>query len=1112
MAAVLTQSPRAIAAAAAWPLRIVTATSVFDGHDVAINLVRRLLKDRGAEVVHLGHNRPVAEIVRAVLQEDADAVAVSSYQGGHLEFFRYLLEELRAHDAGHVRVFGGGGATITATEVAELEAAGMVKVYTPEDGRVLGLEGMADDLLRRTLERASERPPPAGADSEAAVGRWLTAIERGETRREAWPRATRTAAPVIGITGPGGAGKSTLLDELLRRLLAAFPELTVAVLAMDPTPARGRGGALLADRLRINCLDSRRVFMRSQATRRAHLATSAAAPDSVAFLRQAGFGLVVVETAGTGQGDTELVELADVRLYVMTSDYGAPTQLEKIAMLDHADFVVLNKRDKPGALDAVHALSREWQRRRHRAPAVYPTMANHYSDPGLDRLFAALCARLAALPGQAGGWSPPVAETHAAAETPIVPPGRTRYLAEIAAAGRAERAAIEDRARAAARAQAHHESLRALGDPQLPAPLKRYTHDTLPAPNETMARLRRAYNEALDEIGDEHLAQLGAWPVLRARCDVGGRESLSRLRIPAVAAPDYQSWGELTRFLGKENVPGEYPYTAGVHARRRDAEEPTRMFAGEGTPERTNRRFHYLARGQPAVRLSTAFDPVTLYGENPSARPDLYGRIGMSGVSVATLDDLKKLYSGFDLATPHTSVSMTINGPAPVALAWFLNAAIDQAVEKHLRASARLSQVERLIAALRRERPRYDGALPDGHDGLGLMLLGVSGAELLDPDTYARIAANVIGRVRGTVQADILKEDQAQNECLFPLEFALRLMGDMQAWLIAQGARHYYGVSMSGYHIAEAGANPVTQLAFTLANAFTLLEYYLARGLKADEVAPRFSFFFSNGLDPEYAVIGRVARRVWARALKHVYRAGPTAQRLKYHVQTSGRSLQARDIAFNDVRTTLEALYAYADHCNSLHTNAYDEAVTTPTEESVRRALAIQFIVSRELGLSLNENPLQGSFLIEHLTDAVEEAVYREFDRINERGGVLGAMEGLYQRAEIQEESREFERRKQDGSLPVVGVNTFLAERAADAVRTPLTRASDAERHAQIEAVALFRRIHAEAAPAALARLKATARSGGNVFAELMETVRCCSLGEITHALYEVAGRYRRNL
>jgi len=1128
------------------PLRFISAASLFDGHDAAINLIRRLLQAHGAEVIHLGHNRSVADIVRAAVQEDADAIACSSYQGGHLEYFKYMVDMLRELGAEHIRIVVGGGGTITTAEAAELEAYGVERIYRPEHGMQLGLDGMMEDVL----QRVRAWPIPAfderafDAHSHRDLGRMISALEASvahphltEDLRRRWPRQDGSA-PVLGITGTGGAGKSSLTDELLNRLLHSFPDLTVAVLAVDPTRRRS-GGALLGDRIRMNSLADGRIFMRSIATRRQHLATSAVLKDTVALLRRAGFGLIIVETAGIGQSDSEIIDLVDLSLYVMTGDYGAASQLEKIDMLDFADLVALNKFEKRGAEDALRDVRRQWQRN-HQAfllPAdevpVYPTVASRFNDDGVNRLFGALCAQLAtADPEHAGRWQ--LALPPARASTPpqaIIPGSRSRYLAEIAEAGRRERTRADAQADAAGHAQACYQALQLLADPQLPAPLQRYGAAE-PAADTALTALRDRYHEALDALGDDAATLLREWPARKAAVEadlyhytVRGRQvtgdnyctTLSQQRVAKIAAPRHRSWQDQLHFLLTENLPGAYPYTAGVYPYRREAEDPIRMFAGEGTPERTNRRFHYLAQGNAATRLSTAFDSATLYGEDPDERPDIYGRIGNSGVSIATLDDMKKLYSGFDLCAPTTSVSMTINGPAPIILAMFMNTAVDQQVERYLRQEGRWAEAEAKIRALYRDAPRptYQGALPEGSDGFGLGTLGVSGDQLVDPDTYQRLRAHALAQVRGTVQADILKEDQAQNTCIFSTEFALRMMGDVQAYFIDHSVRNFYSVSISGYHIAEAGANPLSQLAFTLANGFTIVEYYLSRGMPIDDFAPNLSFFFSNGMDPEYAVIGRVARRIWARAMKGRYGASPRSQMLKYHIQTSGRSLHAQEIQFNDIRTTLQALYALFDNCNSLHTNAYDEALTTPTEESVRRAVAIQLIINKELGLNKNQNPWQGSYAIEQLTDLVEEAVYREFERISERGGVLGAMESMYQRGRIQEESLYYEQLKHSGELPLVGVNTFLGDAAAgvpSVADAQLIRSTEDEKRAQVASVRAFGQRHALAAGGDLQALAAAAQAGENTFARLMEAVKRCSLGTITHTLYRAGGQYRRNM
>jgi methylmalonyl-CoA mutase len=1132
--------------AEARPLRFVTAASLFDGHDAAINIIRRILQSHGAEVVHLGHNRSVADIVRAALQEDADGIAVSSYQGGHNEYFRYMVDMLREHGAEHIRVVVGGGGTIAPAERRALEAYGVERVYGPEEGMKLGLEGMIDDVFKRV--RAARRPELApgaeGPRDYLRIGRTLSRIEEGADSTDgAQARASGGAVssigartvPVIGITGTGGAGKSSLTDELLNRFLRAFPDLHIAVLAVDPTRRR-TGGALLGDRIRMNSLSDERIYMRSVATRRQHLATSAALAESIEFLKSAGFGLVIVETAGIGQSDTEIVDLVDLPVYVMTSEYGAASQLEKIDMLDFAELVVLNKFEKRGAEDALRDVRKQWKRNRkafeladERVP-VYPTIASQFNDPGVNTFFRALCAALVArCELDEAAWTPPELPSstdHGA----LIPPRRVRYLAEIAEDGRRANGDAERQAEAASLAWACWRALEGI-DQARPEALAPYPDDAL-AGEAALAGLRRRYNEALAAVGTESLGLLRAWPARRAAVEAeeysyrvrdrelkgeNYTESLSRLMLPKLAPPQYEDWGQQLRFLLRENLPGAYPYTGGVYPYRREAEDPIRMFAGEGMPERTNRRFHYLAAGHAATRLSTAFDSVTLYGEDPDERPDIYGRIGNSGVSIATLDDMKRLYSGFDLCDPSTSVSMTINGPAPMILAMFMNTAIDQQVEKHLRATGGWEAAEKRIAEIlgAHARPAYRGELPPGHDGSGLGLLGVSGDQVVDAETYARIRAETLARVRGTVQADILKEDQAQNTCIFSTEFALRMMGDVQQYFSDHKVRNFYSVSISGYHIAEAGANPVSQLAFTLANGFTIVEYYLSRGMKIDDFAPNLSFFFSNGMDPEYAVIGRVARRIWARAMKRLYGASARSQMLKYHIQTSGRSLHAQEMHFNDIRTTLQALYALFDNCNSLHTNAFDEALTTPTEASVRRAVAIQLIINRELGLNRNQNPWQGSYVIDYLTDQVEEAVYAEFERITERGGVLGAMESMYQRGRIQEESLYYEHKKHDGSLPIVGVNTFLGADGPDEASVDegqLIRSGEEEKQAQVASTRAFNAVSGAQGERALEALARAAASGGNVFAGLMETVKRCSLGRISRSLYAVGGQYRRNM
>ena len=1165
------------------PLRFVTAASLFDGHDAAINIMRRLIQAQGAEVIHLGHNRAVEDVVRAALQEDADAIALSSYQGGHVEYFKYMVDMLKERGAPHVRVFGGGGGTITPEEIRELEAYGVERIYHPNDGMKMGLVEMIEDVVKRAgdVRDAHDRYANAGTpaiDDEIGIGRVLSDIEDGAISenelsklRKQWQLAGGRT-PVIGITGTGGAGKSSVTDELLNRFLASFPKMRVAVISVDPTRRR-TGGALLGDRIRMNSLRSHRVYMRSMATRRQNVATNAVLKDCIGFLKSLGYDLVIVETAGIGQSDSEIVDLVDFPMYVMTSDYGAASQLEKIDMIDFAELIVLNKYDKRGAEDALRDIRKQWKRNRvafqvkDEDVPVYPTIASQFNDPGISWMFANLCRLLRdklSLPAEK--WSPAIdTSLKEPRATVLIPGARVRYLAEIAEQGRAINAGIEKQAEAADRAQAFWQALHELGDAKLPKQLELYVADDLvgatavatsvaPTVDRSLLTLRQRYNDAVQALSSESLRSLREWPArLKSITDefteyeVRGkkirvenyRESLSHQKVPKIAAPTYKSWGELLVFLGKENLPGSYPYTGGVYPYRRTGEDPIRMFAGEGTPERTNRRFHYLSVGLPAARLSTAFDSVTLYGEDPAPRPDIYGKIGNSGVNVPTLDDMKKLYSGFDLCAPTTSVSMTINGPAPIILAMFMNTAIDQQVEKHLKADPdRWAVAQQKIAKIfeGRERPRYHGELPAGNDGLGLGLLGVAGDQLVDAETYERIKAETLATVRGTVQADILKEDQAQNTCIFSTEFALRMMGDIQQYFVDRKVRNFYSVSISGYHIAEAGANPISQLAFTLSNGFTIVEYYLARGMRIDDFAPNLSFFFSNGMDPEYTVIGRVARRIWARAMRERYGANERSQMMKYHIQTSGRSLHAQEIQFNDIRTTLQALYALFDNCNSLHTNAYDEAITTPTEESVRRAVAIQMIINKELGLNFNENPWQGSFAVDYLTDIVEEAVYKEFEAISERGGVLGAMDTMYQRGKIQEESLYYEHKKHDGSLPLVGVNTFLPKEHGGEIATEieLIRSTEEEKGQQIANVHAWQANRNSLAPVGetdhahviedatvegeahdghgLAYLQKTARDRRNVFVALMEAVKTHSLGQISHALYDVGGEYRRNM
>ncbi len=1148
-------------------IRFVTAASLFDGHDASINIMRRILQASGAEVIHLGHNRSVKDVVDTALQEDAQGIAISSYQGGHVEYFKYMVDLLREAGAGHVQVFGGGGGVIVPSEIAELEAYGVSRIYGPEDGRLMGLQGMINDMLQRADF------DPRGKGAAIPLARRITEIElsestdgadglgppapwgstRGDAERPegAGGPPSPGSVPVLGITGTGGAGKSSLTDELVRRFLVDFPDKRVAILSVDPSK-RKTGGALLGDRIRMNAIFhpdlTSRVFMRSLATRAAHKATSQALAAAIAAAKAEGYDLVIVETAGIGQSDSSITDLVDVSMYVMTPEYGAATQLEKIDMIDFADLVVLNKADKRGAEDALRDVRKQFQRARKRFDAdpadmpVYATIASQFNDPGTTRAYVALVQALAAKTGVA--WEPKLrAPESEVLQAAIIPGERTRYLAEIADTVQGYKKWALNQADTAETAYALHTSLLTLGDhvpamaefydaAQLAEAIEGETGEEVDRDHARAVRLlRQRYQEHLGELNAGCRKLLAAWERTRhAFCDdenvyvVRGREiraknyteTLSGSRIPKIALPAFSSWGELLAWQLLENIPGRFPFTAGVFEYKRAGEDPTRMFAGEGTPERTNKRFHYVSKGQPAVRLSTAFDSVTLYGEDPHPRPDIYGKVGNSGVSICTLDDAKKLYSGFDLLAPSTSVSMTINGPAPMLLAFFMNAAIDQLAEKWLveqgQMDAAQAKIDTLYAAKGLARPRYAGELPEGNGGLGLALLGVTADEVLPAEVYAKLKCEALATVRGTVQADILKEDQAQNTCIFSAEFALKVMGDIQERFIADKVRNFYSVSISGYHIAEAGANPITQLAFTLANGFTFVEYYLSRGMDIDEFAPNLSFFFSNGVDAEYSVIGRVARRIWATAMREKYHANERSQKLKYHIQTSGRSLHAQEIDFNDIRTTLQALYAIYDNCNSLHTNAYDEAITTPTEESVRRAMAIQLIINRELGLARNENPLQGAFITEQLTELVEEAVLLEFRRLSDRGGVLGAMETMYQRGKIQEESMHYEHLKHSGELPIIGVNTFLNPHPPEMGAIELIRSTDEEKAQQIANLHAFQARNADRAPAALERLKQAAREGGNLFETLLETVKSCSLGQISTALYEVGGQYRRNM
>ena len=1119
-------------------IRIVTAASLFDGHDAAINIMRRILQSKGAEIIHLGHNRSVAEIVECAIEEDADGIAITSYQGGHVEFFKYMKDLLQENGSGHIKLFGGGGGTILPSEIAELHDYGITRIYSPDDGRKMGLEGMIQDLLDQAATSKDTQKVVSNGhfalnENKDIIG-IATAITKAENEEniDADIKAlkdknpTTRLAPVLGITGTGGAGKSSVTDEIVRRFLSSYEDKTIAVISVDPSKKK-TGGALLGDRIRMNAIASPRAYMRSLATRENDKALSKFVEEAIEICRAAAFDLIILESAGVGQSDASILDFSDVSMYVMTPEYGAPSQLEKINMLDYADVICLNKFDKAGALDALHDVRKQYKRNHGLWDAkdedlpIVGSIAAQFNDAGVNELFVKIIDALNKKMGT--DFSPFQSTATSTSEGSIIPAKRVRYLAEIAESIEGYDEWVKEQS-------------------TLATELYQLKGAFTLTKNEGLNQLIKDKEAALQESNRQLLAD---WEQVKERYGKENYEfkvrdkiiqqpltytSLSGTVIPKVILPKYKDWGDILTWQLQENVPGEFPFTAGVFPLKRDGEDPTRMFAGEGGPERTNRRFHYVSVGQPAKRLSTAFDSVTLYGEDPAHRPDIYGKVGNSGVSIASVDDAKKLYSGFDLCDAKTSVSMTINGPAPMLLAFFLNAAIDQQCEKYIIEHNLSEQVNKIIEQrydittlpkyidvngelITPQKGSFIGQLPEGNDGLGLRLLGLSGKDVLPADVYETLKAKALSTVRGTVQADILKEDQAQNTCIFSTEFALKLMGDVQEYFIDKKVQNFYSVSISGYHIAEAGANPITQLAFTLANGFTYVEYYLSRGMAIDDFAPNLSFFFSNGMDPEYSVIGRVARRIWAKAMKNKYKGNDRSQKLKYHIQTSGRSLHAQEIDFNDIRTTLQALYAIYDNCNSLHTNAYDEAITTPTEESVRRAMAIQLIINRELGTAKNENPNQGSFLIEELTDLVEQAVLTEFHRLTERGGVLGAMERMYQRNKIQEESLYYETLKHNGDYPIVGVNTFLSKNGSPTILpTEVIRSTTEEKEAQINSLNAFKERHKEQSADMLKRLQEKAVKNENLFEELMETVKYCSLGEITNALYTVGGQYRRNM
>tara|TARA_X000000368_G_scaffold388657_2_gene350339 strand:+ start:8310 stop:11678 length:3369 start_codon:yes stop_codon:yes gene_type:complete len=1112
-----------------YKVRIVTAASLFDGHDAAINIMRRIIQATGCEVIHLGHDRSVAEVVNCAIEEDANAIAMTSYQGGHTEYLKYMHDLLREKEASHIKIFAGGGGTILPEEIKELEAYGIAKIYHPDDGREMGLQGMINDLIKRSDfligKQLNGGIPKIESRNVNAISRMISAAENCPTQHSRCLSkiknlAKKSSTPVLGITGTGGAGKSSLVDELVRRFITDFSNKNIAIISVDPSKKK-TGGALLGDRIRMNSIKSDQVYMRSLATRQANLALSAHVNDALDILKVANYDLIILETSGIGQSDTEILEHSDISLYVMTPEYGAATQLEKIDMLDFADIISINKFDKRGSLDALKDVKKQYQRNNSLfnksldTMPVFGTIASQFNDPGTNSLYKAIIDKLCER--KLGDFSSNFKITDRMSEKIfVIPPHRVRYLSEITENNRAYDKWADNQKEIAQKLYVLKKTL-----------------DILESSSKNVKdQIKREYEALISNLDPKNKILIDTWKEFKEKYSkklftykVRGKElsigtqsiSLSGLSIPKISLPKYEAWGDLLKWQLQENVPGKFPYTAGLFPFKREGEDPTRMFAGEGGPERTNKRFHLLSLGLPAKRLSTAFDSVTLYGNDPAKRPDIYGKIGNAGVSICCLDDLKKLYSGFELAAPMTSVSMTINGPAPMLLAYFMNTAVDQECEKYIKQKGLEKEVNKKISLIYKKkgvnRPEYQGSLPEGNNGLGLLLLGVTGDQVLDRKIYQKIKKDTLMKVRGTVQADILKEDQAQNTCIFSTEFALKMMGDVQSYFIDNHIRNFYSVSISGYHIAEAGANPISQLAFTLANGFTYVEYYLSRGMDINDFGPNLSFFFSNGVDPEYAVIGRVARRIWAKAMRNKYGANERSQMLKYHIQTSGRSLHAQEIDFNDIRTTLQALYAIYDNCNSLHTNAYDEAITTPTEDSVRRAMAIQLIINKEFGLTKNENPTQGAFIIEELTDLVEEAVLSEFDKITERGGVLGAMETMYQRSKIQEESLHYETLKHTGKYPVVGVNTFLNKNGSPTIiPEEVIRATVKEKKYQISMLSELHEGNKKEAPDLIIKLKEKAIQNQNIFESLMEVTKMCSLGEITNALFDVGGQYRRNM
>lgn len=1125
-------------------VRIVTAASLFDGHDAAINIMRRVMQSSGAEVIHLGHDRSVQEIVDCAIQEDANAIAITSYQGGHVEYFKYMYDLLQERGCGHIKIFGGGGGVILPEEIDELHKYGITRIYSPDDGRSLGLQGMIDDLIKQSdyavgnqvngeVGHIKEKEPKAIARLISAAENFHDLPETQALMKKVKEQAADSKTPVLGITGTGGAGKSSLVDEIVRRFLLDFEDKHIGLISVDPSK-RKTGGALLGDRIRMNAIRDERVFMRSMATRESNLALSKYIDDAVNILKAAKYDLIILETSGIGQSDTQITDYCDMSMYVMTPEYGAATQLEKIDMLDFADIVVVNKFDKRGAMDALRDVKKQYQRNQKlfdKKPddmPVYGTIASQFNDPGTNTMYRALMDMIVERTSTDLKSTFEVSD-EMSEKIFIIPPKRTRYLSEISENNRKYDQWAKDQSAIAQKLFGIKKTIETLqsSDVEDKDRLIKTLQEVYSKTEIDLEPKNRQILEGWAEKKKKYTDDLYTFRVRNKEIKIKTHtESLSHTQVPKVSVPKFEAWGEILHWALSENFPGEFPYAAGIYPFKREGEDPTRMFAGEGGPERTNKRFHYVSNDMPAKRLSTAFDSVTLYGQDPGHRPDIYGKIGNSGVSICCLDDAKKLYSGFNLADPKTSVSMTINGPAPTITAFFMNAAIDQQCEIYIKENGLEDEVSKKIDAIYAEkdmqRPEYNastfskdkkGELPLGNDGLGLMLLGTTGDQVLPKEVYEKIKEDTLKAVRGTVQADILKEDQAQNTCIFSTEFSLRVMGDVQQYFINNGVRNFYSVSISGYHIAEAGANPISQLAFTLSNGFTYVEYYLSRGMDINDFAPNLSFFFSNGIDPEYSVIGRVARRIWSKAIKHKYGGNERSQMLKYHIQTSGRSLHAQEIDFNDIRTTLQALYAIYDNCNSLHTNAYDEAITTPTEQSVRRAIAIQLIINKELGLAKNENPLQGSFIIEELTDLVEEAVLTEFDRITERGGVLGAMETMYQRGKIQEESLYYETLKHTGEYPIVGVNTYLSSKGSPTViPDEVIRSTTEEKEYQIETVNNLWKRSGDKGDEVLKKLQQKAINNDNIFEELMEVVKYCSLGQITQALFDVGGQYRRNM